>query len=60
MFTEGDGEADNTLVVVNLTRGTVFGGLTLHPTRALDVSLQAYAVPVDVTTFRFGAGYRLR
>jgi hypothetical protein len=59
-FIEGDGEADNTLVVVNLTRGAVFGGVTLRPTRALDLSLQAYAVPADVTTFRLGAGYRLR
>ena len=59
-FAEDDGDADNTLVVVNLTRGTLLGGLTFRPTPALDLSLQAYAVPADVTTFRFGAGVQLR
>ncbi len=47
-----------THLIVNLTRGTVFGGLTLRVTPAIDVSSQVYAVPSDATTFRFGLGYR--
>jgi hypothetical protein len=46
-------------LVVDLTRGTVFGGVVWHVTRAFDVNTQVYSVPKDVTTFRFGAGYRL-
>jgi|HubBroStandDraft_6_1064221.scaffolds.fasta_scaffold49113_5 hypothetical protein len=46
-------------LVVDLTRGTVFGGVVWHVTRAFDVNTQVYSVPKDVTTFRFGAGYRI-
>jgi hypothetical protein len=46
-------------LVVDLTRGTVFGGVVWHVTRAFDVNGQLYSVPKDVTTFRFGAGYRI-
>lgn len=61
VFTEGDEEnAENTLVVVNLTRGAVFGGITYRPWRALDLGAQVYAVPKDATTFRFAAGWRVR
>jgi hypothetical protein len=45
--------------VVDLTRGTVFGGVVWHVTRAIDLNTQLYSVPSDVTTFRFGAGYRI-
>jgi hypothetical protein len=45
-------------LVVDLTRGTIFGGLVWHILRAVDVNAQLYSVPKDVTTFRFGAGYR--
>jgi hypothetical protein len=45
-------------LVVDLTRGTVFGGVVWHMTRAIDVNTQLYSVPKDATTFRFGAGYR--
>lgn len=45
-------------LVVDLTRGTVFGGVVWHVTRAFDVNTQVYSVP-NVTTFRFGAGYRI-
>lgn len=45
-------------LVVDLTRGTVFGGIVWHVLRAVDVNAQLYSVPKDVTTFRFGAGYR--
>jgi len=27
--------------------------------RAIDLNTQLYSVPADVTTFRFGAGYRI-
>jgi len=46
-------------LVVDLTRGTVFGGVVWHVTRAIDLNTQLYSVPADVTTFRFGAGYRI-
>jgi hypothetical protein len=46
-------------LVVDLTRGTVFGGIVWHVTRAIDLNTQLYSVPSDVTTFRFGAGYRI-
>jgi hypothetical protein len=46
-------------LVVDLTRGTVFGGVVWHVTRAIDVNTQVYSVPSDATTFRFGAGYRI-
>jgi len=46
-------------LVVDLTRGTVFGGVVWHVTRAFDLNGQVYSVPKDVTTFRFGAGYRI-
>jgi hypothetical protein len=43
---------------VDLTRGTVFGGVVWHVTHAIDINSQVYSTPADVTTFRFGAGYR--
>ena len=46
-------------LVVDLIRGTVFGGVVWHVTRAFDVNTQVYSVPKDATTFRFGAGYRI-
>jgi hypothetical protein len=46
-------------LVVDLTRGSVYGGVVWHVTRAIDVNTQVYSVPADVTTFRFGAGYRI-
>jgi len=59
-FSDGFGGLDTTKVEVNLTRGAAFGGVTAHVTRAVDLSVQIYSVPADVTTFRFGAGYKLR
>jgi hypothetical protein len=46
-------------LVVDLTRGALFYGIVWHVTRAFDVNGQVYSVPKDVTTFRFGAGYRI-
>ncbi|MBX6331007.1 MAG: hypothetical protein IRY91_04070 [Gemmatimonadaceae bacterium] len=59
-FTDGTGYTDNTRVQVNLTRGSVFGGVTARLVRAFALSVQVYSVPADVTTWRFGAGYRIR
>ncbi len=59
-FTDGTGYRDRTRIEVNLTRGSVFGGVTARLIRALELSAQVYSVPADVTTLRFGAGYRVR
>jgi len=59
-FTDGSGIVDTTRVFVNLTRGSVFGGLTAYLTSRFEVSAQVYSVPTDVTTVRFAAGYVLR
>lgn len=59
-FTNTVGATDRTRVEVNLTRGVVFGGVSAHLSPVVDLSAQIYSVPADVTTFRFGAGYRLR
>jgi hypothetical protein len=59
-FTDGNGVTDSTKVEVNLTRGTVFGGVTAHVTHAFELSAQVYSQPADVTTVRFSAGYILR
>jgi hypothetical protein len=58
-FTDGLGSVDSTLIVVNLSRITMFGGLTAQITGALDLSAQVYDVRQDGITFRFGGGYRL-
>lgn len=59
-FVNGDDIADSTRVQVNLTRATVFGGVTARITRAFTLSGQVYSQPADVTTIRFSAGYLLR
>ena len=59
-FVSGDGFADSTRVLVNLTRGTIFGGVTARLTRTFELSAQVYSQPTDVTTVRFSAGYFLR
>lgn len=59
-FDDANGIPDRTRVQVDLTRGTVFGGLTARVASAFELSAQVYSVPADVTTWRFGAGYRLR
>ncbi|HEU4641846.1 MAG TPA: hypothetical protein VFS44_05265 [Gemmatimonadaceae bacterium] len=58
-FTDANAYTDSTRVDVNLVRGSVFGGITAHFTPVVELSASVYAVPADVTTFRFGAGYRL-
>jgi hypothetical protein len=59
-FTNADGVADRTRVLVNLTRGSVFGGITANVIHGLELAVQLYSVPADVTTWRFGTGYRFR
>ena len=58
-FTDALGNVDHTLITVNLTRLTMFTGVTAEVTDAIDLSAQAYGVREDGVTFRFGAGYRL-
>jgi hypothetical protein len=59
-FTSGTGTVDHTRVIVDLVRGSVFGGVTAYVTRTLALSAQLYSVPADATTWRFGVGYRIR
>lgn len=59
-FTDGNGVVDNTKVEVNLSRIALFTGGVFNFTDRLDVSVQVYSVPQDVTTFKLGAGYRIR
>lgn len=58
-FTNGFGSVDSTLVVVDLNRITMFGGLTAEMTSALDLTAQVYDERGDGLTFRVGAGYRI-
>ncbi|HEY7879060.1 MAG TPA: hypothetical protein VIC55_12580 [Gemmatimonadaceae bacterium] len=58
-FVNGDAVTDSTRVEVNLTRGTVFGGVTAKVTRAFELSAQVYSQLSDVTTIRVSAGYVL-
>lgn len=58
-FTDGLGSVDSTLIVVDLNRLTMFGGVTAEVTSALDLSAQVYGVREDGITFRIGGGYRL-
>ena len=59
-FTDGLGSVDSTVIVVDLNRITMFGGVTAEMTTALDLSAQVYDVRGDGITFRVGAGYRIR
>jgi hypothetical protein len=58
-FTDGLGSVDSTLIVVDLNRITMFGGVTAEMTSALDLSAQVYDVRGDGITFRIGGGYRI-
>ena len=58
-FTDGNGNVDRTLIVVDLNRATMFAGVTAEVSSAIDLSAQAYGVHQDGVTFRFGGGYRL-
>ncbi len=59
-FIDGGGGADHTQILATLTRASILAGATAHVTRAIDLTMQVYSVPVDATTWRLGAGYRLR
>lgn len=59
-FTDLAGITDRTRVEIDLTRATVFGGITAHVSRAFALTAQVYSVPSDVTTARLALGYTLR
>ena len=59
-FTDHRGATDTTRVLARLTRLTVVGGATAQVTGAFDISVQVFSTPADVTTWKLGAGYRLR
>jgi hypothetical protein len=59
-FTDAAGNVDATRVEVDLVRGSLFGGITVHAIDALAISGQLYSVPADVTTVRLGVQYQLR
>ena len=56
-FTNFAGVTDRTLVVVGLSRESVFGGLGFRLLRAVSVNAEVYSVPADVTLLRFSASY---
>jgi hypothetical protein len=58
-FTDAAGVVDNTLIAVDLTRITMFAGLTAEVSSTFDISGQAYGVREDGVNFRLGGGYRL-
>src|SRR5262249_8402955 len=51
-FTDLQGTLDASDVEVELSRASVFGGVALRATNALELSGQVYSVPQDVTTLR--------
>ena len=58
-FTDATGSVDETLIAVNLTRITMFAGVTAEVSSSFDLSGQAYGVREDGVNFRIGGGYRL-
>ena len=59
-FTYLNGATDNTVVHIDLTRVSLFGGLTYAVSRTVALSAQLYSVPQDATTGRVGLSWRLR
>jgi hypothetical protein len=59
-FTDAQGNFDASDVEVSLARGSVFGGVAVRATDALQLSGQVYSVPRDVTTLRIAVDYRVR
>jgi hypothetical protein len=61
-FTSLDGSVDQTRVQLNepVTRGALFGGLTVVLGRIFDVGGQIYSVPADATLFRLMGGISIR
>lgn len=59
-FTNQLGELDDTRVVVNSTRGALFGGATWAAARVLGVSGEIYGAPGDAVTGRVMASYAIR
>ena len=59
-FTYADGVEDNSRIIVNLRRSSVFGGVTYRAASRIDLSAQAHSVPGDVVTLHFAGGWRVR
>ena len=59
-FTSLNGAIDTTTVLVNLRRGSAFGGMTWRATPRLDASAQMHVVPGDAVTWHLAGSWRLR
>lgn len=61
-FTNGQGGVDRTKVQLEnpVTRLTLTAGTTAHIQNRIDFGAQIFSVPLDVTTFRVGAGISFR
>jgi len=59
-FVNRFGDLDDTRVIVNLTRGVVFGGLGWFAPSGFGVSGEIYAAPADAVTGRVAVRYALR
>jgi hypothetical protein len=55
-----DGVRDRTPIEIDLTRFAAFAGASYRVASRVELAAEVYSVPKDVTTFRLGAGYRLR
>jgi hypothetical protein len=58
-FTSGLGATDNTMVLVDLRRASVFGGVDVRLLTSFDVGAQVYSQPADLTTWRLTARFRI-
>jgi hypothetical protein len=54
------GQLDDTRVIVDLTRGGVFGGLAWRAAAGVGVSGEIYAAPADAVTGRVAVSYAIR
>lgn len=59
-FTSANGSVDNTRVEVDVTRLSLFTGITGHVRSGLDLTAEVYSFPEDAVTFRLGGSLRLR
>lgn len=61
-FTDQDGAVDTSRVepVERVIRASLLGGAWVRPVPRLDLGLQLYSVPSDLTVARVGVSYRLR
>ncbi|MCU0634608.1 MAG: hypothetical protein MUE41_07025 [Gemmatimonadaceae bacterium] len=57
---QGTNNSDDTRIELSLSRVPFFGGVNWLVAPRFELSAQAYSIPQDLTTVRFGAMYRLR